>query len=442
MYFIFAGYFRFFASIVLKRWKPRILVVTGTAGKTSALYLLASVLKTKYSVYVSEKANSAIGISYCILGISPTTYFPLEFVWFFFTTPFRCLYLFIMKRKETIFAVELDVDRPGEMAFMCQYIYPEVIYWVSSYAMHTQSFAPLVQKGLFKDEVSATTQEYANIVRGGHTVLRLIVSADNKYIREALQGLKPIPWYIAKNTIQSWTIGTKRTTYKIKLESEIITFTIDRIVQKNFGYTAAAVYKIGDYFDINRQDILEILKQYVFPPGRSTILAGVHNTTIIDSSYNSSFEACKGMLELLSSYTRRRKIAVFGDMRELGRLSESEHIKLAKEIAVNAIDQVVLVGPHMQEYVLPYLLASGYTEETVHFFSSSYQAGIFLKERLSEEGDIILLKASQNTLFFEIIAEMMLENKEDVSLLCRREQLWEAKRQQVIQNFYKQIHKK
>ena len=148
------------------------------------------------------------------------------------------------------------------------------------------------------------------------------------------------------------------------------------------------------------------------------------------------------MLELLSSYTRRRKIAVFGDMRELGRLSESEHIKLAKEIAVNAIDQVVLVGPHMQEYVLPYLLASGYTEETVHFFSSSYQAGIFLKERLSEEGDIILLKASQNTLFFEIIAEMMLENKEDVSLLCRREQLWEAKRQQVIQNFYKQIHKK
>lgn len=442
MYFIFASYFRFFSRIVLKRWKPRVLVVTGTAGKTSALYLLASVLKTKYSVYVSKKANSAIGISYSILGISPITYSPLEFLWFFFTAPFRCLYLFIIKRKETIFAVEIDVDRPGEMAFVSQFIYPEVVYWVSSYAMHTQSFAPLVHKGLFKDEVSATTQEYAKIARGGHSSLRLIVSADNVYIREALQGIKPNPWYIAQDTVRSWTVGIKRTSYEIKLESEIISFTIDRIAQKNFGYTATAVYKIGDYFDINRQDILEILKQYVFPPGRSTILAGVHNTTIIDSSYNSSFEACKGMLELLSSYTKRKKIAVLGDMRELGRLSESEHIKLAKEIVVNAIDQVVLVGPQMQEYVLPYLLKNGYTEETVHFFSNSYQAGIFLKERLSKDGDVILLKASQNTLFFEIIAEMMLENKEDVSLLCRREQLWETKRQHLVQDFYKQIHKK
>lgn len=441
MYFLFARYFRFFARIVLNRWRPRVVAVTGTAGKTSALQLLASALETKYSVYVSKKANSAIGISYSILGIVPATYSVIEFLWFLMSTPFRCLYFYILKRDETIFAVELDVDRPGEMEFMSAFIHPEVIYWVSSYAMHIESFAQLVAKGIYPDEVTAMSHEYAKIARGtSNAPLRLVVAAKNIHIVKALQGLKPIPLYIAESAIQSWTLGVKRTTFDIKVDKEIVSFTIGRIAQKNFGYTALAVYTIGDYFGIDRQDILNVIKDYRFPPGRATILPGVHNTTIIDSSYNSSFEACKGMLELLATYMRRRKIAVLGDIRELGRLSQSEHERLAGEIITNSINQVVLVGPNMKQYVLPYLLDHGYTSEMVHYFSNTYQAGIFLKERLSKAGDIILLKASQNTLFFEIIAEMMLENKEDVSKLCRREKLWELKRQQIIQDFYRQIH--
>jgi len=440
LYFLFARYFRFFARIVLHKWNPRILAVTGTAGKTSALHLLSTALKTKHSVYISKKANSAIGISYSILGIVPISYSSLEFLWFIVSAPFRCLYLFLFTRSETIFAVELDVDRPGEMEFMSTFIHPEIVYWVSSYAMHTESFAPLVAKGLYPDEVTAMSYEYAKIVKNNNASIRLVVAADNTYIRGALRGLKPTPRYIAESSIQSWTVGIKRTTFDIKVGRNNITFTIDRIAQKNFGYTASAVYTIGEYFDIDHQHILNVIKGYHFPPGRATILAGVHNTTIIDSTYNSSFEASKGMLELLATYMRRRKIAVLGDMRELGNLSQSEHTHLAHEIVKNGINQVVLVGPNMQQYVLPYLLDHGYTRETVHFFSNSYQAGIFLKERLCQSGDIILLKASQNTLFFEIIAEMMLENKEDISKLCRREKVWEAKRQLIIQDFYRQIH--
>ncbi|MCR4329283.1 MAG: hypothetical protein NUV65_01935 [Candidatus Roizmanbacteria bacterium] len=441
MYFIFAAYYRFFAKIVLSRWKPRILAVTGTAGKTSALNLLSTALKTKYSVYVSKKANSAIGISYSILGIVPVNYSVSEFIWFFVSAPFRCMYLLIVKRDENIFVVELDVDRPGEMAFMSAFIHPEVVYWVSSYAMHTESFAPLVAKGMYPDEVTAMSHEYSKIMNNASTLPpNLIVAADNTYIRGALEGLKPRPVYIDEATIQSWTLGVKRTTFDIKIKRENFSFTIDRIAQKNFGYTVSAVCIIGEYFGIDRQTILNVIRSYSFPPGRATILAGVHNTTLIDSSYNSSFEACKGMLELLATYMRRRKIAVLGDMRELGRLSQSEHERLAQEIVSYAINQVVLVGPNMQKYVFPYLLSHGYTNETVHYFSNSYQAGVFIKERLSQDGDIILLKASQNTLFFEIIAEMMLENKEDVSKLCRREKVWELKRQQIIHDFYRQIH--
>jgi len=78
----------------------------------------------------------------------------------------------------------------------------------------------------------------------------------------------------------------------------------------------------------------------------------------------------------------------------------------------------------------------GYSDSTVHHFENTYQAGLFIKERLLKAGDVVLLKASQNTLFFEIIVEMLLADKSDVEKLCRREPIWERKRQLIKKNFY------
>ena len=84
-------------------------------------------------------------------------------------------------------------------------------------------------------------------------------------------------------------------------------------------------------------------------------------------------------------------------------------------------------------------LNKSYKDTELHHFDNTYQAGLFLKERLLKEGDVVLLKASQNTLFFEIVAELLLAHVEDVSLLCRRQPVWEAKRKQIKENFYKTL---
>mgnify|MGYP001576697935 CR=1 FL=1 len=169
------------------------------------------------------------------------------------------------------------------------------------------------------------------------------------------------------------------------------------------------------------------------------MLDGINSSTLIDSTYNSSYYATVSMLEVLLYYPGKRKIAVLGDMRELGSLAKEEHENLAGDIIKYKIDNVVLVGPHMKEFVVPYLLKSGMDENSVQHFPNTYQAGIFIKERLLQKGDVLLLKASQNTLLFEIIVEMLLENKEDVQRLCRRDEMWTKKRQKVIDDFYKTI---
>src|SRR4029079_19637449 len=87
LYFPIANYFKFFADIKLKRWNPRIIVITGSSGKTTLLHLIESQIqdKAKYS----HHANSAYGIPFDILGLERKTLTPGEWIYLFLAAPFR-----------------------------------------------------------------------------------------------------------------------------------------------------------------------------------------------------------------------------------------------------------------------------------------------------------------------------------------------------------------
>ena len=108
LYFTIARYFRFFAAIRLKRWKPRVVIITGSNGKTTALHLTAVQLGSaaKYSFH----ANSAFGIPFDILGLKRSTFSPWEWPWLFLSAPFHALK---GPHPEKIYVVEADGDRPS-----------------------------------------------------------------------------------------------------------------------------------------------------------------------------------------------------------------------------------------------------------------------------------------------------------------------------------------
>src|ERR1035437_4776033 len=102
-FFPVASYFKFFAQIRLKKWNPKIIVVTGSSGKTTLLHLIESQLqeKAKYS----HHPNSALGIPFDILGLSRKTFLTSEWFSLFFLAPFKLLQ---KPFAEKIYVVEAD----------------------------------------------------------------------------------------------------------------------------------------------------------------------------------------------------------------------------------------------------------------------------------------------------------------------------------------------
>lgn len=443
-YFWLAKYFRFFAVIVLKRWKPKIIVVTGSAGKTTALLLINNLVAQKHPVKRSVKANSAIGVPLDILGLHFTNYSPKEWITNILKTPIRAAKRFVFPYTEKYYLVELDVDRPGEMAFFASFIYPKIIFWVSSYATHAANFEELLASGKKSSATEVIAQEYARILTSSTKHTLLIMNGDSPTMMKAVKPYKARKIVVKENSgvhsFSNWQLFRKRTEFTLHLNNRSEVVTIPYLVPKSFGYNLYALYTIAEELGIDERAVKLTIENYSPLAGRSSIFEGVGDTTIIDSTYNSSYYAASSLLTLLQGFPGKRKVAVLGDMRELGRESKSEHRRLATRIIECGVEQVVLVGPCMKQYVYPYLLENGYTDTNVHHFENTYQAGLFIKERLAKPGDVILLKASQNTLFFEIIVEMLLKDKSDIDKLCRREVLWEKKRQAIKKEFYDRLN--
>lgn len=446
VYFWVAQYFRFFAKLVLKRWKPRIIVVTGSAGKTTALTILNTLISQKYSVRKSSRANSAIGVPLDILGLHLTNYTKKEWLTTIFMVPVRAFWGLIEARKEKYYLVELDVDRPGEMTFFANFIKPRIIFWVSSYATHTENFESRKVTEATETIQEVVANEFAQILTSAHKNTLLIMNGDSLLMTKAARLYRYKKVVIKKKSgvysFLNWQLYRKRTEFSIRFGKQKSLVTIPQMVPENFGYTLLALYAVAKELNIEERLVKITLDTYTPLPGRSSIFKGADDITLIDSTYNSSYYATSSLLTMLEEFPGKRKIAVLGDMRELGSESESEHRRLAVRIIECHVDQVVLVGPQMKAYMYPYLLEHGYSDTNAHFFENTYQAGLFIKERLAKPGDIILLKASQNTLFFELIVEMLLEDKSEVSKLCRREKIWEDKRSAIKKDFYDSLNAK
>src|SRR4051812_37156093 len=113
LYFLVAAYFRAFARIQLNSWNPKVVVVTGSSGKTTLLNLVESQLGgiAKYS----HHANSSFGIPFDVLGLHRKSLKITEWLYLFVAAPFKA---FKKPFSENIYIVEADCDRPGEGEFL------------------------------------------------------------------------------------------------------------------------------------------------------------------------------------------------------------------------------------------------------------------------------------------------------------------------------------
>jgi len=187
-------------------------------------------------------------------------------------------------------------------------------------------------------------------------------------------------------------------------------------------YSAAAAIAVADTLGISLGAAVNGLMELRTPNGRMRLIEGIKSTTILDDTYNASPAAVEQALETLASMKyAKRKIAVIGDMLELGRFSSEEHEKIGA-VAAKCTDILVTIGVRARK-IAEGALAGGMDEANILQYEDSITAGRELQNFLAA-GDVLLVKASQGIRAERVVEELMAHPDDAYDLLVRQDEEW------------------
>ncbi len=161
---------------------------------------------------------------------------------------------------------------------------------------------------------------------------------------------------------------------------------------------------------------------YHGPPGRMRLIAGDNETVLVDDTYNASPVATEAALNTLATLPRKgRRIAVLGDMLELGPYSVGEHESVGTR-AAGAADLIVAVGVRARK-IAEGAINAGMSPTNVLMFDRALEAAEHLRGVI-EPGDVVLVKGSQSTRMERVVKELMAHPEDAKQLLCRQDAEW------------------
>ncbi|HYF12926.1 MAG TPA: UDP-N-acetylmuramoyl-tripeptide--D-alanyl-D-alanine ligase [Candidatus Paceibacterota bacterium] len=409
------------ARLVLKKFKPSIVAITGSVGKTATKDAIYCVVKEGNYVRKSEKSfNSEIGLPLTILGRPNAWSNPILWV----ENIFDGLVLLISgKRYPEWLILEVGADRPGDISSLASWLPVDiaVITRLPDVPVHVEFF----------ESPDAVKEEKASLIRALKAGGALILFADDIGVRklsERAPGAQTVTFgFSPEATVRAEKVhvmyendipvGIGAT---VHADGESSTLTIKDTLGAHAILPALAAMAVGKALGKKLHDSIESLENYAPPPGRMRLLKGVKASFIIDDTYNSSPAAAHAALETLE-LLRGRKIVVLGDMLELGRHSVDEHRKLGMKAATSA-DLLITVGFRARD-IAEGALDGGMKDSQIFQYEDSRVAGKEL-EQVLRKGDVVLVKGSQSMRMERTVEEIMSEPDRKEELLVRQDSAW------------------
>jgi len=415
------------AKLVLALYRPKIIAITGSVGKTTTKDAIFTVLSKFKVVRKSEKSfNSEIGLPLTILGLPNGWDDP--FIWL--ENILRGFALIIWKKKYPEYLIlEIGVGKPGDIKKnVVPWLCPDVVIITRfpDKPVHVEFFGS-VEKIIEEKSALAYSLKKDGILILNHDddkVYSLHQKSNCKTVSYGMHenstyhAIYPTYSYKTENNIKI----PNGINFKLEYEGNTFPVILPNILgMHNIGQSLAAIacaHKLG----CDLLDSIKAISEYVTPPGRLSLLEGINNSIIIDDTYNSSPVAMESAIEVLKDIEGKRKIAVLGDMLELGKFTEEEH-RLVGEKIFGIADILVTVGPRAKS-IIGGAIGKGFVEKNIYSFDSSKKAGEFL-EKTIKKGDIVLVKGSQGVRL-ERTVEAIMEHKElKKKLLCRQDKEWQ-----------------
>ncbi len=412
----------FEAKLLLKRAKPKIIAVTGSVGKTSAKDAIYQAIRSNVSARKSEKSyNSELGVPLTVLGLENAWHNPILWIKNIID---GFLHAVLPLKYPSVLVLEMGVDRPGDMKHLTAWIKPDIVVVtrLPDIPVHVEHF----------DSPEAVAAEKLVLVQALKDNGVLIYNQDDERSVNAAKETRqktisfgryaPADFQASGDNIvyqDSVPIGMS---FSVESKDDKGEFLVTGALGVQYAYNFAAASAVASLFDVSLQTTADALSHQATAPGRMRLIDGLKDTVIIDDTYNSSPIAVIQALSTLGELRgTNRKIAVLGDMLELGRYSVEAHKEVGEQAAETA-DLLIAVGVRSRGIVTG-AMEAGMKPEKIMQFEEAGKAGRAL-QNLLEPGDAILVKGSQGMRMEKIVADIMREPDRAENLLVRQGDIW------------------
>ena len=335
-----------------------VIAITGSAGKTSTKDLIYSVVSKKYKTHKTiGNYNNHLGVPLTILGL----------------------------HDHEALVIEMGMNHLREIALLSSIARPTISVITNIGTAHIGNLGS--RENILKAKME---------ILEGMIGKDIVINNDNDLLCDKGLELKD------KYNVYSVSIDSFSDYKACNIDEDVFSSKFDIAnkttnINVNVGgrvniYNALMAYTIGDILKIDDKKIKEGIFEFKLTGSRLERKVNKKGVIVIDDTYNANYDSMVSSLNLLGQIKDKRRIAILGDMLELGEYGERLHYDLGDAVIYNKIDKLITVGELSCE-IDKRVIELGMSKEDVYHFSSEEECYSLLKD-LVREDDIILVKGS------------------------------------------------
>ena len=348
-----------------------VIAITGSVGKTSTKDIVANVVAKKYKTLKTEgNNNNNIGLPFTILRM----------------------------QDEEVAVLEMGMNHFGEISLLASIASPTICIITNIGTSHIGNLGSRENILKAKLEILEGSKKQAVIINNDNDLLHKWYEENKENYNIKTYGIKEKSNVMAKEI----KLEENNSTFTCKIDDEEEKIKVP-VGGEHFVLNALCAITVGEVLEIEKDKIKAGIESFELTKKRMDIIELKNGIKIINDAYNASLESMKASLKVLSEY-KERKIAVLGDMFELGEFSEELHKKVGEEVVKNKIDILIACGENAT-YIAD-VAKEKMDKENIYYLENKEEIEPLL-EKIAKKDDVILFKASNGMGFYKIVERLV-----------------------------------